>query len=557
MYILGINGFGERSHDASACLFKDSRLIAFVEEERLVRKKHAYNLLPHNAIKFCLNKEGISETQIDLVAVGWNYKKMYKKIKKIINKNVFLKQLFPKSLFKKINPGVVFVNHHRAHASSAFRCSGFAEAAVLVIDGQGEEESTSIWNTKKGELKLVKKFPIKDSIGYFYEAATEFLGFSPDQYGKTMGLSSYGSPSYCFDNVIKLLSQGYLFKIHPKKNPTLDEQKSVREEWLKIFNVLLPQKKPEFIFDRISLQFERNVRFSRDHKDFAASIQKQTNSLICHLVKVAINLTGKKNVCIAGGVGLNCVANGKILEDKLCHRLFIQPLSNDAGVSLGAALEVLESKGIRGVGGLIKNYYMGPEFSNREIKEILKRKGISFEYVHNPSRVGAELINQGKIIGWFQGKMEAGPRALGNRSIIANPSKKEFKDLTNIIKKRELWRPLCPSILEKDISEYVKEKSLSPFMTFNFNIKRGVLKKIPAVVHIDKTARVQTVNKNLNPRYWSLISEFKKLSGKGIVLNTSLNSKNEPIACTPEDALRNLYDSQMDALIIGNYLIRK
>ncbi len=558
MYVLGLNGFGKRTHDASACIFKDGILIAFAEEERFTRKKHAYDSFPYNSIKFCLQEAKITEKEIDIVALSWDYKKLYQIANKpFYNKKEVIELLFPKKYFQEINPKIVFVNHHLSHASSAYRCSGFKDAAILVVDGQGEDVSTTLWKAKDGKISLLKKFPVKDSIGYFYEAATSFLGFKIDDAGKTMGLTSYGRSNENFRDIIKLSSDGYSFKIKQKKGDGLDKQEEIIGEWMKYFEKKIgTRNKPKTSFDFKNAGIRQDLEFNKKYKDFSASVQEIVNKLMVHLSKIALKLAESDNLCISGGVGLNCVANGKILESKICKKFFVQPICNDAGTSIGAAMQVLSDIGINPEFEM-KHVYFGPEFSNDTIKKILDERKLRYNFIQNPAEVAAKLIAEGKIVGWFQGKMEGGPRALGNRSILANPTIPKMKDLVNIVKSRELWRPLCPSIIEDSKEEYLENPARSRFMILNFKVRKDKLDKISSVVHIDGTARVQTIEKEINPLYWELINKVGELSGEPVVLNTSLNGKGEPIACSPKDALNNFFSSAMDVLIIGNYIIEK
>jgi carbamoyltransferase len=463
---------------------------------------------------------------------------------------------FPEKYFKKVNPELIFIEHHLAHASSAYRCSGFKDSAILVVDGAGEDTSTSIWIGKGNKISLLMKFKLNDSIGYFYEAASKFLGFRTDDCGKTMGLSSYGNPGYKFSNLSLKKDSEKIFDIKMGRNTSLDQQEDVISKWLEAFSKLFKKNEQGYYFDKEYCSILNKLSFSEQYKNLAASVQDETNKLMIELSKLALKSANSENLCISGGVGLNCVANGKILEENICKNLFIQPLCNDAGVSLGAAMEFISGKR-EDVNFEMKSVYLGPEFNNGDIKKILESKKLKFRFLEDPAKEGAKLISEGKILGWFQGRMEAGPRALGNRSILADPTNPKIKDIVNNVKYRELWRPLCPSVLEEKKLDYINIDKESPFMIIDFEVKKEAVKKIPSVVHVDGTARIQTVNKNINPLYWRLINEFGKISGEYAVLNTSLNSKAKPIAASPIDAIKNFYNSGMDAIIIGNYLLTK
>jgi len=561
MFILGINGWGNRSHDASACLIENGKLISMVEEERFLRQKHAYDALPINSTTFCLNNSKIGLDKIDFVAIGWDLPKHYqsrglnfpKTNKKIV------KHLFPKNQFKyKKYPKVIFVPHHLAHAASSFFTSGFKDAAILVADGQGEKQSTSLFRAKNNKIKLIKEFPIKDSLGYFFEAACKMVGLKTEDGGKIMGLASYGKTKIFNFDFIKLLPNGYSLGLKKdlliKKN--VDEQEEIIKQWFKLwknqFNIT--PEPPKYYFNNKLIK--REIDFNNKNKNFAASTQKSLEKIILHLAKILKEKSGSKNIILSGGVALNCSSNGNILDSKIFKNMYIFPASTDSGVSLGAALYVDSIKNRNRKYKRIKSPYLGPAFSNKKIKKVLDKNKIKYRFYKNISRKVAKLLTQDKIVGWFQGKMEIGPRALGNRSILADPRYKKNHKIVNKIKGRENWRPLAPSILSSHKNNYFEKNINSPFMLLAIKTNKKAEKEIPAVIHIDNTTRFQSVD-NTNKKYYNLIKEFYKMTRVPVVLNTSFNLNNEPIVCTPEDAIKTFYSSPLDCLAIGNFIINK
>lgn len=561
MYILGIHGWEERTHDASACLIKDGKIIAMAEEERFTRKKHAYDSLPINAAAFCLGKAKITLNQVKYVACGWDLPLHYKTRKLDFphtNKKL-IETFFPKKYFTYSRyPKIIFVPHHLAHAASSYFASGFKEAAILIIDGQGETQSTSLFSAKKNRIELIKQFPIIESLGYMFEAACEMVGLGTEDAGKLMGLAPYGKAGFSFD-FVKLKSDGYSLGLKGRLNlkKSADEQAELINKWHKLWKnkfKLIPKKR---VYDFKQGTFEKKkIKFDQRDKDFAASVQTYLEKVIIHLTKIVKKRTKSANLVLGGGVALNCSTNGKILTSKLFDNIYIFPAAADNGVSLGAALYLYTK---------INNHYKpqkiniaswGTSYSNREIKKILDNLKINYHYSQNIAKEVAQLISQSKIIGWFQGRMEIGPRALGNRSILADPRNRNIHTFVNQIKGRENWRPLAPSILLGFENEYFENGNYSPFMLFAFKVKKEKINKIPAVVHIDNTARPQSVDKN-NEKYYDLINHFYKITKIPLIMNTSFNLKNEPIVCRPQDAIKTFYSSSLDYLVLGDYIIKK
>lgn len=563
MIILGINGWYTRSHDASACLVKNGKILAIVEEERFIRKKHAFDKIPTHAIGYCLNEANISPDEVDGVALGWNYKLMYdlRQIEFRYRDDEILDIIFPRSTFKyKRKPKLVIIPHHMAHAASAFFTSGFNEATIIVVDGQGEDESTTIAHGKENNISILKSFPIKDSLGYFYESINKYIGFHYLDNGKTMGLAPYGKANTPFQN-IKTNSNGYAINLKKElqyDSSHLDEQEALVALWHEeLKKYVKSPNKAKYIFDKAKGRIKAQFDVSQLYKDLAASAQDALENTMIHLVKIAIQMTGVKDVCLSGGVALNCVANGKLLQNTPITNLFIFPSANDAGVSAGAALYAAALYDKKARFTKISHPYFGPEYTNNEVEKILKSIRIRYTKPKDVCKTTAQLLAENKVIGWFQGKMEIGPRALGNRSILANPLIKSNWRRVNIIKGREPWRPLAPTILNEYKKEYFENAIYSPFMLIALQVRKDKRTVIPTVVHVDGSSRPQTVSKNVNRKFWNLISHFHKLAGVPVVLNTSFNGSGEPIVCTPLDAIKTFFSIPLDYLVLEDYLIAK
>lgn len=563
MIILGINGWYTRSHDASACLVKNGKILAMVEEERFIRQKYAFDRIPINAIGYCLKEVGVTPDDIDVVAFGWDYRLMYKLREKKFDytNDQILDVVFPKKYFRyNKKPKFVIVPHHLAHAASTFFTSGLNEATILVVDGQGEDESTTIAHGKGNKISILKSFSIKNSLGYFYESINKYIGFHYLDSGKTMGLAPYGKVNINFRN-IEINSNGYEVKFKKKfryDSLHLDEQEILVALWhdeLKKY-VKYPNK-VEYIFDKNSNKVKTHFDIPQPYKNLAASAQAALEKTLIHLVKVAIKMTNIKNVCLSGGVALNCVANGKLLQNTPINNLFVFPAANDAGVSTGAALYAAAIYDKKAKFSKMTHPYFGPGYTNKEVEKILKSRKIRYTKPKDICETTAKLLAENKIIGWFQGRMEIGPRALGNRSILANPLVKSNWKRVNIIKGRELWRPLAPSVLDEYKDEYFEKAVYSPFMLIALQVKKDKRSVIPAVVHVDGSSRPQTVSKRVNIKFWNLIYQFYKLTGVPVILNTSFNGPGEPIVCNLQGAIATFYNSSLDRLIVDDFIIHK
>lgn len=551
MVILGINQVPSQiswQHDSSAALVKDGKLIAMIEEERLNRQRHARGY-PRQAVDFCLKTAGVTLQDVDVIAVGYNPWRFLSLRYLNLRPSNFFKDLLNLVLFtgylsqlkKQSGAKIMYIDHHTAHAASTYRCSGFTDANILTMDGSGEVESFACFSGSNGVIKKLWDIPLggrfakkKDnSIGLLYTRLTHFLSLGNHGEGKLMGLASYGKPVFDFSTILQI-------KNH--KN---------------------------YIINRANIaalygEYERTdtkTPLTQEHKDLAASLQDALESSIVNLSAEAHAATGFKNFCFAGGVALNCNTNTKVLEQDFCDDLFVQPAANDGGISLGAALEAAARLG-EPADFRMEHAYWGPEFSNEEIKQVLDDALAVYEYHENIEAVTAKEVTEGNIVGWFQGRMEIGPRALGARTILADPTHPGIADKVNErVKHREVWRPFAPSVAEEASTTYFKTvdklNGKSPFMLHVFYVKDAFKNTFPAITHVDGSSRIQTVNEQQHPRYYKLIKEIEKINGHPIVLDTSFNDAGEPIVCTPKDAIRCFYATGFDSLAIGNFLVRK
>ena len=590
--ILGISAF---YHDSAACLLKDGKIIAAAQEERFSRKKHDPRY-PHNAIEFVLKFSDMKLNEIDQIVF---FEKPFLKFERLLETYVafaprgfvsFAKamplwikeKLFQKNLlFNKLkehdknfksDKNIFFSDHHLSHAASAFFPSPYEEAVVLTADGVGEWATTTVAVGKKNDLEIKKEIHFPHSLGLLYSAFTYYTGFKVNsgEY-KLMGLAPYGSPIY-EDKVKELvdIKDDGTFRLDQKYFNYATGLTMTNEKFHNLFG-----QKP---------RDPKNEKITQFHMDIAASIQKVTEEIMIKLAKAIRQEYNIKNLCLAGGVALNCVANGKILKEKIFDNIWIQPAAGDAGGSLGAALALwhIEQKKERVVNlnDDMKGSYLGAEFNQEEIEKELKSVGANFEKLQYGDLISktAEFLSNEKAIGWFQGRMEFGPRALGARSILGDPrSDKMQKNLNLKVKYRESFRPFAPSILKEDLTEWFNINVDSPYMLLvadvnsnkkiemneeqkklfgidKLNIKRS---EIPAVTHVDYSARIQTVTKETNKPYYDLISKFKEKTGCPVIVNTSFNVRGEPIVNSPTDAFNCFMGTELDYLVIGNCILEK
>ena len=566
MYNLGISCY---YHDSAAALLQDGHVIAAVEEERFSRKKFDDDF-PHKAIKWCPDEAGITPDQIDSVAFYVKPVLKYERlldnyiavaprglysflnvIPKWIHKRLWIKNDIKKSL-KGFKGEIIFPEHHMSHAAHAFYTSPFEESAILTIDGVGEWSTTSIGYANNDSVKITNDLRWPHSLGLFYSAFTYFLGFKVNEGEyKLMGLSSYGKPKYydlILDNLIDVKDDG---SIHLNM-----------EYFAFTYDKVMTSKKFSELFG-ISPK-TKNEKTLQIHFDIGASAQKVLEDVILKMANHIHSKTKMKNLCIGGGVALNGVANYKVLKESLFENIHIPPSPGDAGSAVGAAQYLYyiyhkNSKNTSNSAQLIhENVYVGPSFTESDIKKFLDSQNTSYESFDRKSllKKTAQLIAEGNIVGWYQGKMEWGPRALGNRSILADPRKAEMKDILNAkIKHRESFRPFAPSILEEHASEYFDIDRPSPYMLMVAHVKKP--KVIPAVTHVDGTGRLQTVSKDSNPLYYDLINEFYKITQVPVIINTSMNVMGEPIVNTPEQAYQMIVKTDMDYIVMGNNLVKK
>jgi carbamoyltransferase len=559
MNILGLSCF---YHDSAACILKDGEVAAASSEERFNREKNS-SVFPVNAINFCVQKANLSIYDIDYIGF---YEKPFLKFYRVLlghlrayplSFNNFLDTM-PSWLEKRLVMPLVlrrelgytgklfFIKHHLSHAASSFLVSPFNEAAILTADGLGEWATMSLGIGKGSDIRIFKEIFYPNSLGLLYTAVTTYLGFEALKgEGKVMGLAGYGEP--CYLNKFR-----EMVMVKPDGSFMVDEDffgfnKGLRMYSKKFIKSMGRERKPQ---DKIEQR----------HYNIAASLQKFTEETLVTIANILYERTGLDKLCLAGGLFLNCVANGKLLENTPFKEVFVQPAAGDSGGALGAAAYIYHSVLKNNRTYVMRNVYLGPDFSAKEMKRVLINKGIGFKELDDGllSRYVAKRIAQDKIIGWFQGRMEYGPRALGNRSILANPCNPRMKEMLNSkVKKREAFRPYAPVVLEERADEFFNGKKLSPFMLLAAYVKDDKIPIIPAVTHIDKTARVQILNKDVNPRLWQLIKEFENLTGVPLLINTSFNLNGEPIVCTPEDAVDCFQRSQMDCLVMGNYVAER
>lgn len=572
---LGI--YGGQGPNPAAALIKNGKLVAFAEEERFNRIKMAPSALPINSMLYCLNAGEIGFEQVSSIGFGWDCQKytaelntFYKQQKRdypFSDSNYYQNQqhrlgqgfdpdrisneialrLFKKGLsFPKEK--LKFFPHHLCHASSTFFASGFGEAVIFVADGSGERQTTTIWSAQGEEFNLVKSFQLPHSLGGVYSTFTEFLGFNADQdEGKVMGLAPYGSYSedlqIKLDSILKYDKRTGDFEVNPYLRFLGEHSFGVKftNAFCDIFDVPRLQEEP----------------ITNIHKDLAFNLQWRLEQIACLLIERAVDLTGFDNVCIAGGVGMNCKMNGQVGCLPNVSQLYVQPASSDNGTALGAAYLAAREAGSNAF-PTMKHVYLGPEYTNEEIVYALKFSKLYYRYSDNIENEVARILHDGKIVGWIQGRMEVGARALGNRSILANPTLKDMRERINReVKMRENWRPFCPSLPIECYEKYFGNYPVGEYMNTAYPVKEKYRDQIPAVVHVDGTARPQAVRREANPRFYDLLVEFEKYSSHPILLNTSFNIQGEPIVMSPLDAIRCFGSTGIDTLVINNYIVEK
>jgi carbamoyltransferase len=556
-------------HDCSAALVMDGKLIAAASEERFTRIKHGFNLtggtvLPRRAIEYCLEQAGISWRRVDVVAHYCHFteeavnERLYNVSRRLSSARIgLLRAEYEQAFRNRLSPDVVRgqieriagraipvdrfipVKHHLAHAAGAFYGSGFQRSAILTLDGYGEKES-SLWAIGEGnKITPHRTIQLPTSLGLLYQVITAYLGFHSfgDEY-KVMGLSSYGDPAVFgsfFDDWVQLLPEG-AYQVEGLSRPNL-------LAWLR---------------ERLGEIPNKGV-FSKKAADIAAALQKKLEEVILHSARFLKKHYHTSNICISGGVGLNARANGALLRSGMFRRVFIQPAAADDGAGLGAALFALHDRFNRQAQDPFKHVFWGPAYGPAQVETALRgQPGLTWRKEPAAATAAAQLLAQGKIVGWFRGRMETGPRALGARSILADPRSASIRDTLNEkIKNRESFRPFAPAVLEDRAAEFfhVPEGFSAPFMLMIFDTRAGKRGLIPAVVHVDGSARLQTVAKEQNPLFYKLIRAFYDITGIPLVLNTSFNRAGEPIVNSPEDALKCFLACGLDALLLEDYLV--
>ena len=590
MNILGLSAF---YHDSAVALIQDGMLVAAAEEERFSRKKHDHDF-PALAAEFCLRQGGITASDLDYVVF---YEKPFTKFERIFQTSLatfprgvtvfraamqtwLLDKLWIKAIIKEKlgirSEQIVFCDHHLAHAASSFYCSPFEKAAILTIDGVGEWTTTAKGIAEGKEIHLTSEIRFPHSLGLLYSAFTAFLGFEVNEGEyKVMGMAPYGEPKY-LDKVWQLMDLSEDGSFHLKmeyfKYP-YSLKNTYNQNFVRLFG---PPRKPETYFFTKKTGFPSYFgekpsnyaeleRENQHYADIAASIQKATEEIVLRLARSLHQETGLSDLCMAGGVALNSVANGRILRETPFKRLFIQPAAGDGGGAIGAALHFIHQVLGEPRRFVMKHAYWGEEYKDAQIADFLKSQNIPHEHVTDESRLisrTVEALISKKVVGWHQGRFEFGPRALGARSIIVDRRTTEMKDIVNTkIKFREPYRPFAPSILAEAAEDYfdmpgISQQGAAQYMLLVAPVKADKQEKIPAVSHMG-TGRLQTVFQESNPRYYRLIKTFGESSGVPVIRNTSFNLRGEPIVTTPANAYRTFKASEMDLLVMGNYLVRK
>ncbi len=565
MYILGISCF---YHDAAACLLKDGEIIAAAHEERFTRKKHDFSF-PINAIQYCLEEGNIENADLDYIGF---YEKPFLKFERILENYfteaprgiksfieaipVWIRQkLWMRNLLEEAFEGfkgqIIFPEHHESHAASAFFASPFNKAAILTLDGVGEWTSTTYGTGKDNEIVLTHEIRFPHSLGLLYSAFTYYLGFKVNsgEY-KVMGLAPYGEPSYydlIMENLIDVKEDGS-YKLNMDYFAYTYDLKMTNEKFDELFG---------------SSPRRSETKLTKREFDIARSVQLALEEVILRMANHLYEETKLKNLCMAGGVALNCVANARVLKETPFEDLYVQPAAGDAGGSVGVASFIyyqwLGNKRNPGNKSLMKNAYLGPSYSNEYIEKFLIESNANYKKLDRDGIIEetAKLIAEKNVVGWFQGKMEFGPRALGNRSIVADPRDSDMKDIVNLkIKFRESFRPFAPTVIEEKSSEYFDLNCPSPYMLLVAQVREDK-RIIPAVTHVDCSARIQTIKREDNPLFYDLISEFYRLTGVPVIINTSFNVRGEPIVCTPKDAYKCFMRTKMDYLVLGYFLLDK
>jgi len=550
MLVLGVSGaFG---HDAAACLIRDGQVVAMMEEERVVRTPHAPAATPLFATLFCLAEAAVGFGDLDCVAASWNPERDLSARHLHDFMNRFLAH---DAWHSDRKPPIEYVDHHLAHAASTYYGSGFDEAAVLVVDGNGEDTSTSLGYGLNGSLRLDQTFGVSHSLGQFYTSATRYLGLGSHAEGKTMGLAAYGRSLGPVEPV-RLTDDGYRVDLADVDDLAADERFSTLiRAWSQWLESAYGARRPVACsWDRHLGAARRQPSLAPYQADVAASVQEQLTAVIVHLAAVATARYGTRRLAVAGGVGLNCAANGAVAASGLVDDLYIVPAEHDAGGALGAAMWVSAQGGDRVEP--LRTPYLGLRVHQRRVADRLREIGVPFTEPSDPVSYAADLLAQGKVIGWVQGRLEVGPRALGNRSILALPDRVTRRDHVNRLKGREPWRPLAPAILDRRAPEFVGDVE-SPHMLLALSATDSAYQTMPGAVHADGSMRAQVVSSRANPRFHHLLDAVEERTGCPALLNTSFNLSGEAIVANAGDAVRSFLSSGLDALVIEDLVLTK
>lgn len=559
MIVLGVTGL---FHDASAAVVRDGELVAYAEEERLIRQKHAHGKFPHQAIRFCLRKAGVDFRDIDALAFyydcdrslcdDWKVEPFFSHFRRHPHdllsyfRNLQTIRSYVETFAQSVGVRLEVIDHHDCHLATAFLCSPFEQANILSLDARGESVTAILAKGEGTRITHLAEIPMPHSLGMLYSAVTNFLGFTfLDGEGSVMGLASYGEDRFAevFDQIVTPTPEGFVTRPY-------DYWSQAIVSWLSEVPVGLSR------FFGPPRAYRKNPIDGTD-EHIAASLQAVTERIGAHLFDLLFAQTGWHDFCLAGGVGLNAKMNGELAAHPAVRRLYVPPAANDPGCAIGAAFALYAREtGKRPLP--LPHAYFGPEWSNQDIKAALEETGVSYAACSDVTTRGAELLADGNILGWFQGRMEMGPRALGNRSILANPGDAAMKDrVNNRVKHREDWRPFGPSVVVEQRERYFPTSVSAPYMTMALPTTPAGRRDLSAAMHVDATARAQVVTPEANPRYHALITEFGKLTGIHGVLNTSFNLKGDPIVNTPYDAIAMFQQTGMDHLVIGDFVVSR
>ena len=566
MLVLGLLNL----RDAAAVLIRDGRIVAAAEEERFVRVKHV-TALPLNAIRYCLEEAGGSLAEVDAIAVPWKYWQIGRRITLALGSMLRSPTLFrvkgrrsverlghewaelaflSRNLRGSFGPGryrPVFLDHHLCHAASTFLVSPFERAAILIVDGASEAHTAMLGIGEGNRIDALERIPMPHSLGQFYAAFTAYLGFRPDHDEYiVMGLAAYGEPR--FADVIRR----HILRVLPDGGFHLNTR--LLDFHLARVGIFLPE-----LLHLLGPNRTSGEDITQRHRDVAASIQLVLEEVLLHLARHLKRVTGADNLCLAGGVAFNCVANSRLRREVDFKQVYVQPAAGDAGAALGAALWLANRRGDLRQREVMRHAFWGPGFSEHECRQALDRAGLPSQTLNQDDlceRVAAEL-SLGRLVFWFQGRMEWGPRALGNRSLLADPRREDMRELINAkVKLREPFRPFAPAVLKERAAEYFEDPLPSPFMLFTCPVRPSAKGMIPAVVHVDGTSRVQTVERHANPVFHRLLEAFERKTGVPVLLNTSFNV-NEPIVCSPDEAIACFLRTEVDWLVLGNLLVSR